>query len=257
MDARVNGREKGIIELISEQGQVSVSELSQLFGVSEITIRRDLDRLSGKKIVKRFHGGARKLTPERQEAAVTEFSIKENERREEKERIGLKACEYVGDYDTVFMNSGTTVLRFLQNLDRKGVTVVTNNTAALEQPVRADITLLMLGGVYNERTRALGGELTSGNLKAIYSDCTILGVNALDLKEGMTTSVYQECMTNNAMIDHSRGKVILLADHSKMGRISSYVSSPLSKISTIITDSQCPESYISGFQELGIEVVIV
>ena len=257
MGMRVNHRENGIIEYINQCESATVAELSQRFHVSEITIRRDLDRLSTKKVIDRYHGGARKISKPESEAVVTEFRQKSGKMLEEKIRIGQRACDFVRDFDTVFMNSGTTVLQFLMHLQRRGVTVVTNNAAALECPLQPGVDILMLGGTYNERTRSVGGEITTANLLNIYSTCTILGVNALDLKEGMTTSVYHECTTNNAMIDHSKGKVILLADSSKMGKISSYVSSPLSKINVIITDAKCPESYILGFQEQGIEVIIV
>ena len=254
---RVDQRGNEIVAFINRQGNATVEELSRQFCVSEVTIRRDLDRLNAKKIISRYHGGARKRTEQDGEQVVTEFQQKSGEMTEEKNRIGLRACEFVRDFDIVFMNSGTTVLRFLANLRRQGVTVVTNNMAALEAPLVPGVDIMVLGGMYNDRTRSVGGEITTGALLNIYSTCTVLGVNALDLEEGMTTSVYQECATNNAMISHSKGKVILLADSSKMGKISSYVSSPLSKINVIITDIGCPENYILGFRERGIEVIAV
>ena len=91
----------------------------------------------------------------------------------------------------------------------------------------------------------------------IYSTCTVLGVNALDLENGMTTSVYQQSMINKSMINHTKGKVILLADSTKMGRISNFVSASLSSIQIIVTDDKCPPAYVEGFREKGIEVFIV
>ena len=256
MGLRVNHRENGIIEYINQYENATVAELSRQFQVSEITIRRDLERLSEKKIIDRYHGGARRITKYDSKPEVTELRQKSETMLGEKIRIGKRACDFVRDFDTVFMNSGTTVLQFLMQLQRRGVTVVTNNAAALDCPLHAGVEILMLGGIYNDRTRSVGGEITTGNLLKIYSTCTILGANALDLNEGMTTSVYQECTINNAMISHSKGKVILLADSSKMGKISSYVSSPLSKINVVITDEKCPDNYVAGFREQGIEVVI-
>ncbi len=257
MNMRVNQRENSIVEYINQFESATVSELSSHFNVSEITIRRDLERLSEKRVINRFHGGARRMDAPEIEASVTEFRQKSESMLQEKVRIGQRACQFVKDFDTVFMNSGTTVLQFLKQLQCQGVTIVTNNVAALDTPHYPGIDILMLGGVYNERTRSVGGEITSSNLLNIYSTCTILGVNALDLNEGMTTSVYHECTANNAMISHSRGKVIVLADSSKMGKISSYVSSPLSKIDVIITDSACPGEFVAGFEAKGIEVITV
>ena len=73
----------------------------------------------------------------------------------------------------------------------------------------------------------------------------------------MTTSVYQQSMINKSMINHTKGKVILLADSTKMGRISNFVSASLSSIQIIVTDDKCPPAYVEGFREKGIEVFIV
>ena len=101
------------------------------------------------------------------------------------------------------------------------------------------------------------GEITVNTIGGIYSNCTILGVKALDPERGMTTWNYQECGVNAAMIGHTRGKVILLADHSKIGKVSNYVSSSLDKIDLIITDSGCDPEAIAAFQEKGVEVIVV
>lgn len=257
MSVKTNRRENMIIDYINNHGSASVAELSSYVQMSEITVRRDLERLEEKKAIIRYHGGARKIANAEGDSPIAEFGEKEVEMRDEKMRIGRKACEFVQDDDIVFMNSGTTVLNFLKGLNKKNVTVVTNNTAALECELNPEIDILILGGTYYNRTRSVGGEFTCNQIMGIYSTCTVLGVNALDLENGMTTNVYQESTINKSMINHTKGKVILLADSSKMGKLSNYVSAPLSNIHIIITDSQCPESYIQGFRERGIEVFIV
>ena len=257
VDIRVRQREKAILGYLDVNRKASVSELSEALSVSEVTIRRDLIRMDEEKKITRFHGGARLFEMKPGESANTEFLQKCASMAEEKRRIGLYACRFIHDGDIIFMNSGTTVIQFFQQLDKSDITVVTNNAAALACRHRPGIELLMLGGIYNERTRSVGGEITTNCLNGFYSSCTILGVNALDTVEGMTTSVYQESTINNAMISHTRGKVIVLADSSKMGKISRYVSSPLSMIDVIITDSGCPQEFITNFKHQNIEVVVV
>lgn len=257
MDIRVRQREKAILDYLNVQKKASVNELSEALSVSAVTIRRDIIRLDEENKLSRYHGGVRVLEGKPGDTQDTAFMQKSASMREEKMRIGLRACSFVNDGDIIFMNSGTTVLSFLQQLDKRDITVVTNNVAVLECSVKPGIELLMLGGIYNERTKAVGGEITTSSLNSFYSTCTILGVNALDMTEGLTTSVYQESTINNAMISHTRGKVIVLADGTKMGKLSRYVSAPLSKIDVIITDSSCPEEYISALRRENIEVVVV
>lgn len=250
-------RENQIVEYVNERGIATVKELSDHFSVSEITIRRDLERLNEKRAVVRFHGGAKKRMDLDTSLTEVEFKNKSIKMLEEKKRIGKRASEFIESDDTVFMNSGTTVLQCLQYIDKKDVTIVTNNTAILDAPVNPGISVLLLGGAYSSKTRSVVGEIATENLMGIYSTCTILGVNALDINEGMTTSIYQESFINNAMINHTKGKVILLADSSKIGKVSSYVSSPISKINVIITDDKCPEHYVNAFRQQGVTVIVV
>ncbi|MDH7483686.1 MAG: DeoR/GlpR transcriptional regulator, partial [Spirochaetales bacterium] len=90
----------------------------------------------------------------------------------------------------------------------------------------------------------------------VYADHTILGTNGISLEKGLTTSVYQECSINQAMIEHTHGKVIVLADSSKMGKVANFISSGLSKVDIVITDEDCPKEYRDGLHALGLEVII-
>ena len=137
------------------------------------------------------------------------------------------------------------------------VTGVTNNARAPFCSRQPGVEILSLGGNYMERSKSFVGEITVNTIGGIYSNCTILGVKALDPERGMTTWNYQECGVNAAMIGHTRGKVILLADHSKIGKVSNYVSSSLDKIDLIITDSGCDPEAIAAFREKGVEVIVV
>lgn len=248
-----------IMNYINQNNSATIKELSNILKVSSVTVRRDLLILEEKRLLERFHGGVRKLQSIDNGSAITsmsEFNYKMGLMTEEKKRIGEKACEFINEGDIVFMNSGTTVLYFLSHLQQKNVTIITNNVAAIQVFFTDNIELLLLGGYYNKRLQSLLGEVTVNNIKCIYSNCTILGVNALDLEQGMTTSIYQECSINDAMIQHSRGKVVLLADHTKIGKIANFVSAPLSKIDVIVTDEMCPAELIKALQDKGVEVVV-
>lgn len=256
MKLKINSRHKKILDVVNEQGRISNEELCEMFDVSPVTIRRDLIDMEAKKLITRYHGGAKRMnTP------VTSFGdsfqSKIAQQADEKMRIGLKATEYVNNRDIVFMNSGTTVLKFLTALSGKKLTVITNNAAAAQCDLDEGISLMMLGGDFHRQLCSFSGEMTIRNIDDIYSSVTFLGANAIDFDRGIMSNCYQECGVNNAMINHSRGKVIILADHTKIGKLSHFVSSPLSKIDIIITDSSCPASYVSELEARGVKVEIV
>lgn len=250
-------RHNKIIEMVNERGTVTVQDLCQVFDVSPLTIRRDLAHLESMHLVSRHHGGASRVGPNPITSFGDTFQNKIEQQAGEKMRIGKRAAEFVSDEDIVFMNSGTTVLQFLSALNAgRKLTIVTNNAASTQYPLGENISLMMLGGEFHSQLCSVSGELTVQNLNDIYSSVTVLGVNALDFERGLMTSYYQECGVNNAMINHSRGKVIILADHTKIGKLSHFVSSPLSKVDIVITDDACPPAYVSELENRGIQVVI-
>ena len=254
----ISARHSKIINTVNERGTVSVQDLCQMFDVSPLTIRRDLAYLESINLISRYHGGACSLNLSPITSFGDTFYNKINQQAEEKKRIGKKAAEFVMDNDIVFMNSGTTVLQFLNALNSKlKLTIVTNNAAVTQHPLGENISILMLGGEFHSQLCSYSGELTIQNINDIYSSVAILGVNALDFERGIMTSYYQECGVNNAMINHCRGKVIILADHTKIGKLSHFVSSPLSQINIVITDNACPTAYISELESRGIQVVTV
>ncbi len=254
-----NSRRLQIANYVKQKGEASVQELSDFFAVSPLTIRRDLTALEQQQLLLRYHGGAKALEhlEEPDDNGNNVFERKRVSLMEEKKRIGEKACEYLENDDIIFMNSGSTVLFFLEAIRDKHVTVVTNNAMAPFCAKQLGVELLSLGGNYMERAKSFVGEITVNTINGIYSSCAILGVNALDPERGMTTWNYQECGVNDAMINHTRGKVILLADHTKIGKVSNYVSSSLDKIDLIITDDGCDPKYVSVFNEKGVEVIVV
>ena len=254
-----NSRRLQIANYVKQKGEASVQELSEYFAVSPLTVRRDLTALEEQKLLLRYHGGAKALVQSdtANDNGNYEFDLTSVPRVEEKKRIGEKACEFLKNDDIIFMNSGSTVLFFQEAIRDKHVTVVTNNARAPFCSKQPGVEILSLGGNYMERSKSYVGEITVNTIGGIYSNCTILGVKALDPERGLTTWNSQECGVNAAMIGHTRGKVILLADHSKIGKVSNYVSSSLDKIDLIITDSGCDPEAIAAFQEKGVEVIVV
>jgi DeoR family fructose operon transcriptional repressor len=256
----VKNRRDRILGILNHRGDASVDELSADLGVSLVTIRRDLDFLDSQGMLIRKHGGAQSSAEESDSVmeAVPEKKLEEKDsvNIEEKTRIAEKAAALVKDGDIIFTNSGSTILTFIASIRSKRVKVITNHAAAITMKRDPGMELIILGGEYREQSRSFVGEFAVKMIKDIYSGYTFLGVNGLSLERGLMTSVYQECSINQAMIANTHEKVVVLADYSKMGKVSNFVSSPLSSVDIVITDDKCPDQLAVDLERLGIRVII-
>lgn len=115
----------------------------------------------------------------------------------------------------------------------------------------------MLGGEYRFQSRSLVGDLTLAGLRSIFSSVTILGINGVSIKKGCTTAVHQETSVNRAMIENSSGRVIVVADHTKLNSVSSFLTCPLGQIDLIVTDWGAPPLFCQELEESGLKVVRV
>lgn len=249
-----NYRHKKILEMLYQRQSVSADELAAEFGVSKITIRRDLDTLAGDKYLERTRGGAVTVSGLRLEAL---FDEKGSSAKREKAAIGRYVASLVADNETVFVNAGSTTLEVIRHLKGRKARVVTNNAACLELDLDPQQELILLGGDYRIQSRSLVGELTVGGLRTIFSSLTVLGINGVSIKKGCTSAVHQETSVNKAMIENSSGKVIVVADHTKMNCVSSFLTCPLARIDMIVTDWRAPPAFCEELEAAGVAVVRV
>ncbi len=249
-----NYRHKKILELLYRKDSVSAEELSEEFGVSKITIRRDLDALAADKLLERTRGGAIVGSTLRLEAI---FEEKDSVAKREKQLIGKYAASLVKENETLFLNAGSTTLEVLRHLVGRKVRVVTNNAAALTIDIDPEIELIVLGGEYRPQSKSLIGELALAGVSRIFSSLTILGINGITITKGFTSAVYQETTVNAAMIENSSAQIVVVADHTKMNTVSSFLTCPLSKVNTVITDRLSPALFLEELRDAGINVVVV
>jgi len=249
-----NYRHKKILEMLYQRQSVSADELATEFGVSKITIRRDLDALANDKFLERTRGGAVSVSGLRLEEF---FEEKDHSAKREKGLIGRYVASLISENETVFVNAGSTTLEVIRHLLGKKVRVVTNNAACLSLDIDPLQELILLGGDYRIHSKSLVGDLTIAGLHNIFSSITVLGINGVSIKKGCTSAVNQETSVNKAMIENSSGKVIVVADHTKMNCVSSFLTCPLSKIDMIVTDWMTPVAFCEELEELGLCVVRV
>jgi len=231
-------RQHRISAILSENGIVQVSRLAEEFGVSELTIRRDLDQMEENGLLKRTHGGATIL---RNMNAEPHYMQKAAMFAEEKKRIAQKAVELVEDDDIVMVNSGTTASAVLKALLESGrtITIITNNIDVLIHPdTTGKCTIILTGGVYRSRSRSLSGALSTEPLEKMYANKAFIGVDGISEEAGLTTPIYEESIVSRMMLKHTTGKAFVITTHNKIGVISNYQIARSDEIFGIITDKE-------------------
>jgi DeoR/GlpR family transcriptional regulator of sugar metabolism len=249
-------RQRQISQFIEEKKLAKVAELSIYFGVSEATIRRDLEKLESAGIIQRVHGGA--ISSNGEQAHPEPIIIQRAaENAKEKSMIGRVAASLVREGETVFLGSGTTTLEVARHLKgKKDLTVITNAlNIANELAEEQDITLIVIGGLLRHSELSMIGHIAEQTLQELNADKVIMGMRALSLSEGLTNDYLPETMTDRAIISFAP-EVILVIDHSKFDKVSTALVAPVVYVSKIVTDDQAPPEIVAELRALGIEVIL-
>lgn len=248
-------RQEQLLLFVQQHQRATVNELSQHFGVSVATVRRDLETLAEKGVIRRFHGGARAVQQAPPELPVLSRT---SEQAEEKQRIGRAAAALIEDGDTVFLGSGTTVLEVARHLHgRRELTVITNSLLVLNELTKTpEITVVGLGGMLRHSEMSMIGHITEQALAEVRVQKIIIGIRAIHVEHGLTNDYLPETMTDRAILAQS-GQLIIVADHTKCNRISTFFLAPLSTVNMLITDRAAPPDFIAALEEQGIRVLAV
>lgn len=246
-------RQQLLIRLLERQARLTVAQICREFDISEATARRDLETLAEQGLIQRVHGGAIPVRKAKPEQPILERS---HEYSEEKTRIGRLAASLINDGETVFLGSGTTVLEVAHHLVNREITVITNSlpviTLLAQKP---NITLVSLGGMLRDSELSFIGHITEQALAELRADSVILGTRSISLEHGLTNDYLPETQTDRAII-HIGRQVIVVADHSKWGTVSTAFLAPLSIVHTLVTDRGADPAMIEAMREQGIHVVI-
>lgn len=242
-------RRRRILELLRERGAVRASELGARFGVSEITIRRDLDSLARGGLLERSHGGATLLDG-------APAMVVAPERTAAKRAIGRVAAALVRPGETVFLNGGTTTLEVFRHLSVPA-TIVSNNVFAALEPLVGAGELILLGG--HVRTdlgeRTVVGPFATETLRRTFATRAILGVGGVAADAGLTTPLAAEAEVARLMIEQTRGPVVVVTDGSKLGTVSDFAVGPLGAMDVLVTDGDVPEPERTAIAAAGVQVV--
>lgn len=248
-------RRKKILNLLDEHGQVFVHELSEAFGVSEVTIRNDLELFESKGLLIRSRGGA--MINETNVSMDFQLSEKDKMNHKEKIRIGKKAAELINTGETIILDSGTTTMEIAKNLNsNKSLNVITNALNIANELLKyPNINIIVPGGTLRKNSHSLVGPLAEKSMRNFYVDKLFLGVDGFDITEGAFTPNIEEASLNQVMIEITK-EVILVADSSKFRRRSLAFICPTKKIDVVITDEKLSREDRNWLKDQNIKLVI-
>jgi len=240
-----------ILEALRASGEVRVEDLIAQFDISPATARRDLRLLERQGLAIRRHGGA--TTPE---LSLYEASFRQRERTcsVEKRRIGLAAAALVADRQTVALTGGTTTTAVARALRGRQVVVVTNAVnIAMELAREERIRVHLTGGRLRGSSYELVGGAAVQALAGLNVDLAFIGVNGISVERGLTTFNEEEAEVNRAMV-YAAQRVVVVADHTKMGKATLVQICPINAAHLFITDSGAAPEEVERFRRAGLEV---
>lgn len=246
-------RRSEIVSLVRERKQVSCVELSRIFGVTEETIRKDLQELSDKGELLRTFGGA--MVREYGSERPLDQRLIQN--MEEKQRIALKAVSMLKEGDLVMMDAGSTVTLMAKAIpDDFRVTVLTNSleisNILAEKP---NVTLICTGGKFHKKSMSFQGMLAEATINSLNVEKAFISCSAFDIKLGVMDVNEEAARSKRAMIKNAR-ETCLLMDSSKIGGIAYVTTCPAECITKIVTDKGAAPEVVKKIEELGTEIIL-
>lgn len=242
-----------ILDWLQEEGSARVRDLAEVFGVSEVTVRQDLERLEAEGHIVREHGGAYlKSVPQQ----VRDLALHHLVNMDAKRRIGAAAAALVGDNETIILDSGSTTTEIAAQLtDKQHLTVITNAlNITLMLGTMPSCSIHMPGGQFKPPTLSLSGERSADYFNGLFAQKLFLATAAVSFEAGLTYPAIGDIAVKRAMIA-SAAEVYLVADSSKIGKTSFSSLGGLDQIHALITDIGITAADRAGFEERGIRVI--
>ncbi|MDY4281057.1 MAG: DeoR family transcriptional regulator [[Pasteurella] mairii] len=243
-------RRHAIMQVLQEQGEVSVEQLVQLFETSEVTIRKDLTALESNGFLLRRYGGAvlmpKELIDESQEENLSNRKL----------AIAKLAAERITDHNRIIVDSGSTTAALIKQLNRKQGLVVMTNSLSVATELRAlenEPTLLMTGGTWDTRSESFQGKVAEQVLRSYNFDQLFIGADGIDLVRGSTT--FNELVGLSQVMAEVSREVIVMVESQKIGRKMPNLELTWQQIDVLVTDDLLTEEIKQAIQAQGVEVL--
>ncbi|MFC0558462.1 DeoR/GlpR family DNA-binding transcription regulator [Halalkalibacter alkalisediminis] len=245
-------RHEKITQLVNEKRSIRVTELSQIFSVTEETIRRDLEKLESEGKLQRSHGGAVSIKENEIEAPYFEREI---QNVKEKLAVAEEAIKYVATNDRIILDASTTAWYMAKRLPDMPLTVLTNSMkVAMELANREKISVITVGGTMLQKSLSFVGPQTNNALEYYHVNKAFISCQGIHAKRGISDSNEMQALVKQKMIEIS-DEVYLLADHTKFDKQAFSRVATINTITYIITDSKTDQDQIEAFEEMSIRVI--
>lgn len=252
-------RRQQMVDYVEARHGATVAQLSERFGVSGATVRRDLLQLDRRGLIERAHGGAvprqvRRADGLPEPPIVDRASVLTAEKR----RIGRAAALHVADGDTIMIPGGTTTAHMIPHLaGRRNLTVVTNNLGVAGLLASfPHIAVILTGGVLRHSELSLHGVLAEEALANLRVDKLFIGSSAIRVDYGLSADDPAEVQTDRAFMAAAR-EVTILADHTKFDRVRTVRVAPMQRVHRVVTDTGTGEEHLAALRRLGVLVDVV
>ncbi|OFI38170.1 hypothetical protein BIU82_06660 [Arthrobacter sp. SW1] len=248
-------RQRWIIENARAEGRIEVPEVAAQLGVAVETVRRDLNLLEKRGLVRRVHGGA---IPVEKLGFENPLASRGSVHPDEKVRIARAALEFIDGAESIFIDEGTTAAAFADALEpTRPMTVVTSSLpVACQLAAKPLLNVLILGGRVRGNTLGAVDHWATGMLQRLVLDLAVLGTNGATGKHGLTCPDSSVAAVKAAAVASSR-RSIVLADHTKFGVDSSIKFADLHDLDAIVTSRGVPDGLLQPFRRLGVHVAAV
>lgn len=231
-------RQDAILRLLDEHGTVTVAQIAEDLGVSDMTIRRDLEELSAAGDLERVHGGARSAKGRAQTMVAREYSHaeKRSKHAEEKHQIAQMAAGLIEEGSTIFLGTGTTIEQMVPALPSFHLRVVTNSLSVFNLlEAREDCELCLVGGIYRRSTAAFVGPTAEDTLRSIGIDAAFIGANGI-MKNDISTSNMEEGRLQRLAYEKADRRY-LVVDSSKVGKRDFYTFYQLEDLDAVVCEN--------------------
>jgi len=250
-------RQERIMKLLENRGHVAIADLKNEFQVTSMTIRRDLKEMEENGPVRRTHGGAI-LSIKAKSYLEPPTLDRMDFMREEKIAIAKDISTFIGPREMIFLGSGTTTLFVAMELsNRDDITVVTNSLLILNHLVSfSEMAVIGVGGFLRRRESSMVGHFADNVIENLRVDKVIMGMRGIHPYFGLTNEDPQELMTDRTILGIS-DVIIIVADHTKIGHVSTSRTAPITSASKIFTTAHAPIEMIAAIRDQGVEVNLV
>lgn len=247
-------RRKRILERLSSDGAVMVSKLSTEFGVTEETVRRDLEKLEAEELLRRTHGGALSMDEGSHELS---FERRKGLNVESKQALAKKAAEYIASGDTIFLDASTTTFYISKEIkNMKNVTVITNSIRVINELAGVDgIKVIAVGGIVSNNQSLVGAMTENYITENYFADKMFFSSKGIGENAVVLESNEQECFIKQRMIKNARIRYYL-CDKSKMGRVGYMKLTSFGEIDYLVTDIEKVSDFLrETLDENGVEII--